>query len=651
MIAGMAHDTKPKLFPLLSGPRYEVAHEGQLLTTLQAHFQDVLLSYVNIQQQDIWAGATVAPVPQLSVVAPSDMSEKMSDELQLLSAWLFEQTNIVQFCGILDFYKIFRTGYFSVQPSNAQLVLVDSILEPSTVYFANESLSRLNFIEKIETLSYDAGILELHKHLVTSLSQESVIFDESLQNQLFSKLLEFDPTQNELILEKKQHNFNAKYTYFLSKYKYYNYLNFGRGHLRNTLKDSKLDLSKETVYLFCGDFFKNEIFDDFCQNVLCIEKKHIKIFNNLKIFTYLCKGLGIIYKSSQQTKIETTFLSRQTIVERIQNECTEKKKFKKYAEKFVPLGLIIGMPESYTLAILRSQLYGSQGLIKVGRIVNSTRVSFQPSIHEQVFSSNVVEKIQQKEAIVPQETHFINDDSEPKQAIFIELQDDNLVENSLEKATKTYHFGNEDEATTIAKTLEEADLLRSNLSWFFRVEKYYQLKSCVCFKGKTKDNEEERVFYFLPTESTLNDKKKFDEFLDRNHLYYGNDISEVFQTAIGTYYSRPFYDGLPLNKYIQKIELNKKVFFNELSSSELELLLEIWRQVNDLPFTINNVTAKHFLVRSTRTITLKKKVNVILINLDLGEENTHDMYENVHELLRSLLSKPLYNFFETNFKQ
>ena len=651
MIAGMAHDTKPKLFPLLSGPRYEVAHEGQLLATLQAHFEHVLLVYANEQQQYVWAGASVAQVPQLSVVAPSEMSEKFSTELQELSAWLFEQTNRVQFCGILDFYTLFRTGYFSTQPSDAQLILVDSVLEPSSVYFANESLSKLNFIEKIDSLSYEAGIQELHSHLVTSLAQESVIFDDELQNQLFSKLLKFDPTQNELILEKKQNNFIAKYTYFLSKYKYYNYLNYGRGHLRNSLKDSRLDLNKVTIYLFCGDLFKNEIFEDFCLNVLCIEKKHIKIFNNLKLFTYLCKGLGIIYKTNQQSKIDTTILNRQTIVERIRNECTEKKKFKKYAEKFVSLGLIVGMPESYTLAILRSQLYGSQGLTQVGRIVNSARVSFQPSIHEQVFSSNLVEKTLKNEVIITQKNQVNNDDFEEKIVTLLEVKDPNLIENSLEKATKTYHISNDNEATTIFKTLADADLLRSNLSWFFRVEKFYKLNSCVSFKGKTKDNDENRVFYFLPTEANATDKNRFEEILDRNHLYYGNDISEIFQTAIGTYYSRPFYEGLPLDKYIQKIELNKKVFFNELNSSELELLLEIWRQVNDLPFTVNNISAKHFLVRSTRTITLKKKVNVILINLDLSEENSHDMYENVHVLLRSLLSKPLYHYFETNFKQ
>lgn len=650
MLVGTIHTSKPTLLPLLPGNRHAVSHENNYLLTLQTYFERVMYGYAQAQLNAEEKPHVQTLLPRITIVVTRDALNHNQQQITSLTDWIISQTSRCTYGGVMEFYDTFFLGYGLPKEANRSVLLCDGLNAPTSIYRYAEGLKTPELLEYLPEFSFQNGLEKLYISLQKQFELNGVTLDENLKTQLWTQLEVYDKSQNEFIFKKNQKDFELNFKYFLSSNKYFNTLCHNRGLLRNTLNNNELSRFNVQKIFFCGDLYDNEIFRDFCINVLGIEKKTIRIFSNIKIFTYICTGINKTALSEQQTLADKYLLSRKSLVERIRNECTEKQKYRKYAQKYVSLGLTIGLSETYIVGMIRSCLFGAQSLTQLGHIVATKSIFDTPASHELIESftatpsvvySTSAALLAPQMGVVPvqHENAFAQNNVVLEQ---IEDKLDTSIEVFTENTNSLEHFAKNCK-------LELNDLLRSNLGWFFRVEQYYALHSCLSFKGKTKENNETRMFYFLPLEASRAQIVCFEILRDRNLLYYGKVVSDIEASAIGSYYSRPYFDGVGLGTYIKNIELDKKIFFNELTSNELELLLEVWKEINRLPFATKISDANQLLINTKWKLPFNKKISVTLTHLDVQDIETNEMYDDVHQIFQQLLSKSLYEFFKANF--
>ncbi len=648
MLVGTTHTSKPELFPLMPGNRHEVSHENNYLGTLQTHFERILYCYAQSELKLHEGYLSQHTLPRIVIVLP-DANQEENTHIASLTAWILTQSDRCLYGGTMDFYATFLKGYQLKMEPDSSFLLVDTINNPTSIYRYNNENSLPKLQHCVPDFSMEHGLKNLEKNLQQQFQRDGIILDDDMKAQLKHQLENFSACSNLLFFNKKRKNFEINFQYFLTQNRYENMLTDNRGLLRNILNINDIEKSNVTKILFCGDLSDNDIFRDFCINVLQIEKKIIRIFSNMKIYSYICTGINKTILSDQQTLGNNGLLSRKSFLERIQNECTEKKKFEKYAQKYVPIGQSVGLSENAIVGLIRAQLYGVKSLQSIGRVVAKKKIADRPSIHE-LTQSAVSTTV--RNPVLTSPLALSSNDIEAAVSVHVadpEVLSEAHADETFDIIKETYFDDKSMNYNALLCCIELSDLLRSNLGWFFRIEKFYNLSSCISFKGKLKESEDARVFYFLPTEAEAAQVKCFESLRDRNLLYYANDVSDVKLSAIGSYYSRPYYEGMGLETYINSIELNKKIFFNELTSSELELILEVWKEINLLPFAINIQHPNEILINTKWKLPFKRKLNVALTHLDIQDISFEEMYDGVHQIFQNILSKSLYEYFRANF--
>ncbi len=160
-----------------------------------------------------------------------------------------------------------------------------------------------------------------------------------------------------------------------------------------------------------------------------------------------------------------------------------------------------------------------------------------------------------------------------------------------------------------------------------------------------------KVVKILPR-TELNKPERIAAFenLFKKELTYYQELSEIFEAKEGKYYFRTYIERNTLKDYVKKIGLDKKDHFDKLTSNDLKLILEVWREIKGLNVSHANLSEYNILVISKRKWNLQRETEIRLIGFTSVDCTVKEMEEQVHKIWAKLIGADIYLDFRKKFK-
>ena len=89
-------------------------------------------------------------------------------------------------------------------------------------------------------------------------------------------------------------------------------------------------------------------------------------------------------------------------------------------------------------------------------------------------------------------------------------------------------------------------------------------------------------------------------------------------------------------------EIYKKRKINQLTSNDLKLILQIWKEINGLKFACKNLQEDNILVNSKLKWNLSKEVNIKLVGFKMAFCEKAAMIEDFHRVFERQFGDSLY---------
>ncbi|MEM6630154.1 MAG: hypothetical protein AAF694_10805 [Bacteroidota bacterium] len=141
---------------------------------------------------------------------------------------------------------------------------------------------------------------------------------------------------------------------------------------------------------------------------------------------------------------------------------------------------------------------------------------------------------------------------------------------------------------------------------------------------------------------------KFNYLYEKELTYYGQ-LSDVRSVKEGLYYLRPFYERNTLKEYVRKTELFNKRAIEELGSNELKLILQVMKEVNDLPISHADINEHNILVLTKRRWRLHKDMTIKIVGFTSDDITKEEMEKQFHTMWERLLGEGFYKDFRNKF--
>ena len=142
--------------------------------------------------------------------------------------------------------------------------------------------------------------------------------------------------------------------------------------------------------------------------------------------------------------------------------------------------------------------------------------------------------------------------------------------------------------------------------------------------------------------------EKFEHLYQKELTYYG-ELSDIKSVAEGMYYLRPFYERNTLKEYVRKTELFNKRAIEELGSNELKLILQVMKEVNDLPISHADINEHNILVLTKRRWRLHKDMSIKIVGFTSDDISKEEMEKQFHMMWERLLGEGFYKDFRNKF--
>jgi hypothetical protein len=154
------------------------------------------------------------------------------------------------------------------------------------------------------------------------------------------------------------------------------------------------------------------------------------------------------------------------------------------------------------------------------------------------------------------------------------------------------------------------------------------------------------------TAKEVNNPDKIDRFIKlyEKELSYYKEMSELGVAKEGLYYFRDFIERTTLKDYVNKIGLDKKLSIEELTSSELKFILQVFKEVRELSVPHANLSEDNILVVSKRKWNLQKNVEIKFIGFTADNTDEKGMIEETHNIFSRLMGKDFYVDFREKFQ-
>ena len=608
----------------------EITHQSNYLETLKMHLDQLLLTYQ-------WTapaayGMTLQESLTIGIVLPGDsFLVSLQEKNEMISWVLSDPTRCASLQ--LDHASNLLSGHFNQSENVLPTILFDAF-DGDTLISTNFENDFSNELPRlVPTLGKNEGIKKIFNTFLKDFEAKNTALNEEQKYVLEQQIIDFHKYKKleiNIIDANSESNIRLK----LSESRYFDLLTSQRNIIKNIFFSYKSFDIFEINTIFVSDFFDNGIFRDFVQHYFEEEVRKKARLNFISDDAYLELLLRLMFKKSKSIPIKVPLLEktklRKSFFQDIKKKCTDRKKYGDYTAKFLPKGRAIDVSEDVVIWHIRNALYNPQSLENIGKIIQRKQVFTQapqeittPKSKQNVLQPHIV-TVQRKPILIEKEQQTATEAVENNRTF------SQSITNNATQQSSAHDTGSEaDMATVVA------------LSHLFVIQKWYATHEFLQFSGKLKSDNESVVVRVLKKQHQDTGKDIFRVLHEREAAYYKN-VSSLLEESFGWYYTSPFIEGELLETYIKRIGINQKYSLNELTSSDLELILAIWKEVQNLPFSCP-LGKENFLVQTKRRLNLTKIIEVKIIGINTQTIDAEESEKRINTMLEALLGQSLYH--------
>lgn len=138
--------------------------------------------------------------------------------------------------------------------------------------------------------------------------------------------------------------------------------------------------------------------------------------------------------------------------------------------------------------------------------------------------------------------------------------------------------------------------------------------------------------------------------LHKKELSYYPEMSEITEAKEGLFYFRPYLERSTLKSYVKKSGLDNKMDIDELSSTDLKFILQVFKEIRELPTGHADLSEDNILVISKRKWNLQKNMEIKVVGFTSESATAEQMLERTHEVFSGLLGDAFYQDFREKFQ-
>ena len=514
---------------------------------------------------------------------------------------------------------------------NSDYVILNNQGNGSEMFFYKaDGNSQLSLLPEMNT---ENGLKKLTDHVIAEFAKEGLMLGESQEKQLLDQIKK-GGKGGKYSIQKKTGSINIEASINVSKGDYEDKVSEKKTVLGKYLHPKIVQTSpnlKEVILI--GDYFDNQVLQDYLKNELelgnLINRNSFKSLEDI-VNSASVTGFGGIEKflgqeQAQEEKIEglkkkrNKKLARESLLLEIRETCVDPAKVDEYKEMFAKKADGLGIPREVIMwnideivdTLELEQELGMKTEIPVVSSSSLKNVERATPVERPSTPPPVVNKPKPTPAKVP-------------------------VKPSPAKEVKT---------SSSKKASSGAEL-----SGIFKTKQ--RLKN-VGFEAQVGElihqPGTEKVLRFISTNELriASNKENFENLHNKESMYYEN-MSPIHSSSFGKYYFRDSLEGEPLSVFIKKNASRFKADIEKWSSADLKLILKIWKEVTNLDYSYD-MEADDIIVLSKLTWSLKREMDIKLVNFKAKEVTKKQMEDKMHKVLLQLFGKKIYQNLRKKF--
>ncbi len=614
-----------------------IKHQGNLLATLQFHFNHILDT---AQWHAFGNGMTPLDSPPLALVFPSDEKFITEQEKQAIVTWL---TSLPIRWASVQMSSTLSLLAKSLPHRHANFLLFEAFDEiaytSSNIAHLQTQLAQFDF----SVLGKNEGIKNIFTIILSEIRKKDIFISTMQEEELWNAVEYFD-VNKKLIIKQLDSFPKVSMDVTLSQSRYYDLLTVRRESYKNILNILKIFENSNISLIFAADLYDNSVFSDYMSHI-----SKSSFFANGEILFFndkFCFEKMLIYLNKFQAK-QPEFSGRMTkskLIAEIKQKCNDKRKYNAYFSKYAPLAVAVGMPHDILTWYIRQNLYGLSSLNTIGEVISPT---YAKKLDESPHEHHLIHIAATEHSFAPQ----YGDDSVHRNFINPEPKALAISPEALPASSNTNLFEHTFKFSTLNPSLsylDEETLCHINI--FAAFEQEFLSKEFLYFKGTLKQDAKPRVFRMLKNNIDTNAVNAFTLLHEREKGYF-NDISPIFRSSEnGLYYYRNYIEAETLESYVKRVGLNKKYRLKDLNAIDLELMLELWRSIYFLKFAYANLTKESFIVCVHWRLPFKKEIEVKIIDFDTSTSSKEQMERNLTQIFEEIFGENLTNEFKQRFQ-
>lgn len=615
----------------LSGKNY-IFHSGEYLPTLQNHFNHI---YRSAQWHAFGNGMTPLESPSLALVFPGDDSFITASEKQVILNWI---TSLSVDWSAIRSTDLSTALSYSLPRQFSDFILFEALDEGLKLYSNIPAIAEKIPQLDLQELGIEDGTEHIYNVITEELKHKNLVLPDDALTDLRTEIDSYEAGKKLLI------NFTDNFARIsidlsLSPSRYYDLLTWKRDRYFQILSFFFSSGYPECTILFVSDLFDNPVFRDYIRTV-CSDRLPPK--NDIRFVGETEALEKIIQYLSSHTVVQGSG-GKSGLLAEIKAKCTDRRKYRDYLDKYLPLSRKLGLPDDMIIWQIRQSINSLQKLSEIGDVVIRT----DNDIPQEPLIKNDVEQLSR-----PLSSGGINPEFYSGSEKKYEKKYEKDVTPETEKPFKHEPAEKKDAERPIfdsdLKDLDRNLLLK--IAEFAVFEEKIPDREFISFRGRLQGEKKKLVFRVLKNNVPKTIVRLFEKLHDREKSYY-KDCSSIRQTASGElYFYRPFFEGELLETYVKRTGLHKKFRLKDISALDLELMLELWRIIYRLKFSFDGFDKDSFIVGVQWRLPLKREIDVKLINIDTSESDKQAMETKMTEIFQEIFGENLTNEFKKQFR-
>lgn len=584
-------------------------------------------------------GMTPLESLHLALVFPNDEAISFESERQIIIQWIETAPYRFSTIFVADTMSLLEQ---SIPKKNVNFLIFEALDEIAHAKTNVEQIESILKEQDFSKLGKKQGIDNIFQTILKELQKKNIDVDVTLKEEIYSNLTSFD-VNKKLKINKLSSLSNLSLDINISESRYYDLLTAERKSYKNILFLLNIFANSKLSIIFASDFYNNDVFKGFVSHSLQnFENNGIEIlfFSDYFIFeTLLNHSYSVITENSQKEATKT----KHQLLSEIRIKCTDKRKFRSYYQKYVPIAASLGIPSDVLSQYLKQILFKQKSLSALGEVISPIKQKTTNSTLKTLTLFDYEKSQSKPKPNLIQNTIY--------KTISDSLSTDDLVES---EAMPIEHF--DYEVAQFEDSIVNDDLnIFDNITMLFvneicQLEHTFDSSEFLYFKALLNGQNKPSVIRLLKNNASEYAVSNFKKIYNREKTCF-NNLSALYKTENGIlYYHRDYIEGEPLEQYVKRTGISKKNHLKDLTSLDLELMIELWQTIYSLKFSYASLNKNSFWITIHWRLPFKKEIEVNLIDIDSTESTLENMENQLLEIFEELFGKNITNEFKQQFK-